>query len=162
MALEAQTEHDARVAQVLAEIGAERLERKRASGRLAARKRRKADPSGERKKIRQWCALNPERVKQHKAREYSKNRAKYRNYKLQTAYGLTAEQRDAMLAEQGGRCKVVGCRTDEPGKRGWATDHNHQTGKVRGVLCSRCNLMLGLARDNPDILRTGADYLECA
>src|SRR3990172_7927579 len=55
-------------------------------------------------------------------------------------YGLTEEQFQGMLQKQGGRCAI--CRTDVPGGRGgksFATDHDHVTGIVRGLLCQRCN-----------------------
>lgn len=39
-------------------------------------------------------------------------------------------------------------------------DHNAKTGKVRAFLCARCNRLLGLARENPDILKHAASYLE--
>ena len=38
-------------------------------------------------------------------------------------------------------------------------DHEHSTGVVRGLLCTNCNTMLGHAKDNPDTLRAGIDYL---
>jgi hypothetical protein len=42
----------------------------------------------------------------------------------------------------------------------WHTDHDHSTGKFRGVLCRDCNWMLGKAKDSSSILRKGAEYLE--
>ena len=39
-------------------------------------------------------------------------------------------------------------------------DHDHKTGKLRGILCSQCNTALGMVRDSPDVLRRAADYLE--
>jgi hypothetical protein len=73
-------------------------------------------------------------------------------------YGLTEQQYAAMLAAQGDRCAI--CRTDTPGgKGGWHTDHDHGTGKVRGLLCHNCNLMVGHAQDDPAILRAAVDYL---
>jgi hypothetical protein len=54
------------------------------------------------------------------------------------------------------------CGTDEPqGRHGnFQIDHDHVTGEVRGVLCHNCNLMIGHAQDDPDILRAAIAYLE--
>ncbi len=75
-------------------------------------------------------------------------------------YGLTQEQVLAGLRAHGGRCCV--CLSENSGdKRGrWHVDHDHVTGKPRGVLCHHCNLMMGHARDNPDTLRRAIRYLE--
>jgi hypothetical protein len=63
-----------------------------------------------------------------------------------------------MLTEQNGRCP--GCDTDEPGAKGWCIDHCHVSGQVRALLCNRCNTMLGLANEDPVILRSLADFIE--
>jgi len=59
---------------------------------------------------------------------------------------------------QQNRCAI--CDASEPGGQGdFHVDHDHATGKVRGLLCSRCNTSLGLYRDSPERLRRAADYL---
>lgn len=68
-------------------------------------------------------------------------------------YGVTPEQFEAMLTEQGGGCKI--CRAIEP----LSVDHCHAKGDVRGLLCRRCNSGLGMFRDNPDFLRAAIEYL---
>ena len=45
-------------------------------------------------------------------------------------------------------------------KRGYAIDHNHETGEFRGILCLKCNSMLGMARDSRDLLEKASSYLE--
>lgn len=75
-------------------------------------------------------------------------------------YGLEPDQYDAMVASQQGRCAI--CRTDQPGgqsKGGWHVDHEHATGRVRGLLCTRCNQALGLFDDDPARLRAAVEYL---
>jgi hypothetical protein len=73
-------------------------------------------------------------------------------------YGLTIEHYDLLLAEQGGVCAICsGVQTD--GKM-LSVDHDHLTKQIRGLLCRRCNIMLGYARDCPGVLRMGADYLD--
>lgn len=74
-------------------------------------------------------------------------------------YGITAVEFDELMAAQNGCCAV--CGSDEwVGKdRAPHVDHDHKTGAVRGLLCSRCNHMLGNAMDNPEILAKGIAYL---
>lgn len=64
---------------------------------------------------------------------------------------------DRMLAEQGGRCAI--CGTEEPGSRQWNVDHCHETGRVRGLLCTACNTGIGHLRDDPGILLSAMTYL---
>lgn len=68
-------------------------------------------------------------------------------------YGITPEQFKAMLKEQDFRCAI--CRTEAP----LCVDHNHETGKVRQLLCGRCNMGLGAFGDDPDFLEIAALYL---
>lgn len=77
-----------------------------------------------------------------------------RNYHLTARYGLTAVQVDELVAAQGGLCAI--CRKRAPGH----VDHDHETGRVRGVLCSGCNQGLGNFRDDTAALRAAIDYLE--
>jgi len=56
------------------------------------------------------------------------------------------------------RCRICGDALAET-RRDRHIDHDHATGKVRGILCPSCNLMLGFARDNPSILIAAAGYL---
>ena len=65
-----------------------------------------------------------------------------------------------MLAQQEYKCAI--CNTDKPtGKwKVFAVDHCHETGEVRGLLCNECNRGMGLLRDNAELLRKAADYLD--
>ena len=73
-------------------------------------------------------------------------------------YGITREAYDAMYVAQEGRCKICG-GTDSNEVADFVVDHDHKTGQVRGLLCPRCNHMLGHAKDSPEILEKGAAYL---
>ena len=77
-----------------------------------------------------------------------------RNFHLMRRYGITAEQFDAMAAAQGGLCLL--CRVRPPKH----VDHDHLTGKVRGLLCSGCTQGLGNFKDDAARLRAAADYVE--
>lgn len=57
-----------------------------------------------------------------------------------------------LLAVQGGRCGICGCK--EPTSQGWHADHDHSTGRLRGVLCSRCNSLIGFAEKTADPIAT--------
>lgn len=76
---------------------------------------------------------------------------------LRLSYNLTVELWDALLESQGRQCKV--CKTFDPGPKGWHTDHDHVTGKVRGILCSSCNVGLGCFHDSVDRLQRAIEYL---
>lgn len=72
-------------------------------------------------------------------------------------YGLSPAELRALL-DQHSVCAI--CRTAQWGRKGPAVDHDHATGRVRGILCQKCNVMLGNARDDPAILRAAVAYLE--
>lgn len=73
-------------------------------------------------------------------------------------YGITREEKLELLASQNGACAL--CGTTAPKTfRPWHLDHDHNTGKVRGVLCHHCNVGLGGFRDDPEIAERAAAYL---
>lgn len=77
---------------------------------------------------------------------------------IEKTYGLTGAEYDRLLLLQGGRCAI--CR-QRPGKKRLAVDHDHVTGRVRGLACVRCNHdLLGAAHDDVDILKAAVFYLE--
>lgn len=85
-------------------------------------------------------------------------RAKRRARTLAAGYGLTVEEFDRLFAAQGGKCI---CGATEPGgkHRRFHVDHDHATGRVRGILCHGCNTALGLVGESPDRLEMLARYL---
>jgi hypothetical protein len=86
------------------------------------------------------------------------NPDKTKNTQLLLKYGISLDQWNEMFDAQGRVCAI--CSTDTPAsKKGWATDHCHTTGRIRGILCSHCNVMLGMSCDNPATLIKAAAYL---
>jgi hypothetical protein len=84
---------------------------------------------------------------------------KRRAYQLRKLYNMTIEQYDQILADQRGLCAI--CGTDKAGRgRLFYVDHDHVTGRVRGLVCNSCNRALGLFKDNLDILRSAVTYME--
>lgn len=80
-----------------------------------------------------------------------------RNARFKRKYGITADDYDQMMADQGGNCWI--CK-GPPGPRGLVMDHCHKGGHVRGLLCNNCNALLGMANDDVERLRTAIRYLE--
>ncbi|WP_205413678.1 endonuclease VII domain-containing protein [Micromonospora aurantiaca] len=78
--------------------------------------------------------------------------------RIKLVFGLTWDEYELLLACQDGKCAICGGR---PRRHMLAVDHDHKTGEIRGLLCSRCNhKLLGSANDDPARLRRAADYLE--
>lgn len=90
--------------------------------------------------------------------ERNKNPVRARELNRQRLYGIGNGEFDAMFAAQSGVCAV--CKSAEWGQKGPCVDHDHATGKIRGILCGSCNNGLGRFFDDPARLRAAADYLE--
>jgi len=83
---------------------------------------------------------------------------KRKNKHLLEKYGVTLERYDTLLENQDGKCAI--CRISR-GERAYAfsVDHDHDTEEVRGLLCTNCNLGLGLFKDSSELLVLAAKYL---
>ena len=101
---------------------------------------------------------NPEpyRKRAREAYDYAERRERM----LMDKYGMTAKDYKDLFDKQNGCCAI--CKTDKSGHNvtdHLLVDHCHTTDKVRGLLCSSCNLMLGKAHDNINILSQAISYL---
>lgn len=79
-----------------------------------------------------------------------------RKYSI-TNYGITTEEYNRLYDDQDGRCAI--CRQPED-IRSLSIDHNHKTGKVRGLLCRNCNSAIGLLKDSPARVGRAYKYLK--
>lgn len=95
---------------------------------------------------RVWRRRNPEKMQ---AKGYARTLRKR---------GLTKEQHQSMITAQGDRCLICGSTSSDG--RALRIDHDHATGRIRGLLCNSCNLGLGKFKDDPALLRSAAVYLE--
>lgn len=95
-----------------------------------------------------------------------KNRedARAYDYRLKKHYGITTEQKKQMFEQQGHCCAI--CKSKSSGRliKGkeavWNIDHDHETGKVRGILCIHCNTALGIAKESIERLYAMIDYIK--
>lgn len=77
--------------------------------------------------------------------------------RVKKLYGIEPEQYKAMHAEQQGKCAI--CKEEPKTKRGLHVDHDHETGKVRGLLCHGCNVALGSFKEDVTLLNKAIEYL---
>ena len=87
-----------------------------------------------------------------------KETAYTKEYYLKKHYGISQEEFDSMSLAQNHCCKI--CKWPAGENRALDVDHCHLTGKIRGLLCNKCNRGLGLFKDNPSLLISAASYLE--
>jgi len=95
--------------------------------------------------------------------EYQKNYAKehidiIRKGHWRRKYGLTEEEYNEFFIIQKGCCSICGRHQNEL-NRPLGVDHNHATGKIRGLLCYKCNTGLGMFNDDINVLKKAIDYL---
>ena len=83
-----------------------------------------------------------------------------KDYYLRRGFDISLNEYSEMLEAQNHVCCICHRPPPENRKKYLAVDHNHTTGKVRGLLCDNCNRGLGLFGDNAKTLRKAADYLE--
>jgi hypothetical protein len=126
-----------------------------------------------------WRNRNSEKVKMQRRKSYAKNAARInakrrekwssngllvRDAHLKRRYKISLVQFNEMLVQQGNKCLICKVTLRTQGKRDKTSavvDHCHKSASrpVRGILCNRCNGMLGMANDDPTVLEAGAAYL---
>jgi len=101
---------------------------------------------------------NSKGTKKTKNKEYEKNKNKYRDRLYKKNYGISLEQYDILLNNQNNKCKI--CIGNQENGRYMDVDHCHKTGKVRGLLCNRCNRLLSNCKDDTLLLESAVKYLK--
>lgn len=109
------------------------------------------------KKGKEWRAGNREdHLARRRAHRKINPAKRYPHLEMKHRYGITVEERDAMEAQQGGLCAIC----QKPPKSGrLCIDHDHETKKVRGLLCNGCNVAIGMLDDDASRARSAAEYL---
>lgn len=105
-----------------------------------------------------------ERCKEYRDKNSDIINGKYRGIKRRkqriSSYGITEKYVQDLMDSQKGCCAICNTSLVVPeSKVSYCIDHNHTTGEVRGLLCSKCNTLLGFALDNKEILSSAIKYL---
>jgi len=103
---------------------------------------------------KQYNKDHKEEMNANQRRYYWKDRNGYKNRWLIRAYGITLEDYERMVKERDGRCDICG------NERKLCVDHDHVTGRVRGLLCAKCNQTLGLINDEVRVAENIVLYLD--
>lgn len=122
-------------------------------------------------KTSDYYGKNKEKYKEINRKWYLKNRERFieynrlhpeetREYNLRKKFGMGIEDYKKLLIKQKYSCLICGISESKGSRWGvLVVDHCHQTGKIRGLLCSHCNTGLGSFRDNPKFLDQAIKYL---
>jgi len=110
------------------------------------------------KKDRERYWKNKEKKNKLTRKYWKANSEKMHKARLWYAYKITAEDYDIMFAKQKGCCAICGRHQKELVK-GLCVDHNHKTGKIRGLLCTDCNIGIGMFKDDLEMLQRAVKYL---
>lgn len=116
---------------------------------------------------RRQCCMDCEEAKQRARSRAHDTPLRVRGRSLRHNYNITHAQYDQLWAAQGGVCAACGAAVTELDPRTKTVkyldvDHDHATGRVRGLLCNPCNIALGLLKDDPARCRALAQYIERA
>lgn len=106
---------------------------------------------------KEYAQRNRERIMKYQEEYRHKTRDNRINQYYLYKYGLTPQQREDLFQKQKGKCAI--CGTGFQTIASAHVDHDHETGKVRGLLCNSCNLLIGFAKENEFVLSAAISYL---
>jgi len=107
---------------------------------------------------------DPKRAAESRARLFGSPARYQRNQDLKIRYGITLAEYDKLVSNQCGACAICGavpCEDPDAGRnqRFLHVDHDHETGKVRGLICASCNVALGNFKDDVNTMANAIEYL---
>ncbi|MBO9194351.1 endonuclease VII domain-containing protein [Rhizobium sp. 16-449-1b] len=108
---------------------------------------------------RERYATDEEYREDAKAAARGRDPIRKRDGRLRAEFGISVEEYDALLAKQGGGCAICGEKSADKRGHRLHVDHSHDTGAVRGILCSSCNIGLGKFKDSVSRLDRAIEYL---
>lgn len=107
------------------------------------------------KRSKKWREENRERSQAYMRDYAATHPEEFRSYKVMHLYKLSEVEYTQKLEDQGGICAIC----PRPQERNLSVDHDHKTGKIRDLLCLKCNSLLGFVDDDIDILLSAVKYL---
>ena len=117
-----------------------------------------------REKGKKWYAANKEKAKELRKKWRDKNKNYWKEWDLMRKYSISEGQYQEMLTAQDNKCIICNNKENVKHKSGvikrLAVDHCHSTGKVRGLLCYRCNTSIGKFEDSIELLESAINYLK--
>jgi hypothetical protein len=126
-------------------------------------------PNGQYKRQCKVCVSKDGCTRQHEKRSVTKTKVFNKNYWIRHKYGIELEDYEEIRLVQNNLCAICGKAETSIHKRyghskvrQLCIDHDHDTGKIRGLLCQRCNQGLGLFQENIDNLNKAVEYLRAA
>lgn len=108
---------------------------------------------------KEWYNDNKDKILKMRKKRYNLTPEEQKRNSRLKQYGINFEDYDRMFIEQNGCCAICGKHQTKE-KKSLHVDHNHKTGKIRGLLCQKCNHGVGLFNDNLDLLKKAIEYLD--
>ena len=107
-----------------------------------------------------WYEENRASVRARQVTYYEANKEAFKDRKLRFSYGIGLADYNQLLEKQGGGCAICGGPPrGGRSKKYFHVDHDHVTGKVRGLLCHYCNTAIGSLQESPERLAKAIEYL---
>ena len=114
------------------------------------------------KRALEWSRENKDLVYARKKAKWEDQPLERKEYQrrmmLKYKYELTIDDYEKLLKKQNNVCAICGCK--DKNRKNLSIDHCHKTNKIRGLLCCKCNSVLGLCRDNIKLLKSAIKYLK--
>ena len=112
------------------------------------------------KNKRKYYLAHKKEIIEKERKRYRANLSKIQDYQMRYRYGIGMEEYKSILSAQGNKCAICGSTKANRKSDRMHIDHNHSTGKIRGLICSNCNTALGLVKDSIETLGRMIEYLE--
>jgi hypothetical protein len=110
--------------------------------------------------VKKWSAKNPDKVKGQQLRRALREKQRKLGNELRYNYDITFEQYERISIAQGDVCIICQRPNETSRTKRLFVDHNHTTGRLRGLLCHACNMAIGFLREDPEIFTRAIAYLK--